>query len=60
MLVDGTVWSVVGRVRLPLPPGVVRFGVWDERTKSRLRVMDRTGRGLTATPGELLRLVLWT
>jgi hypothetical protein len=26
LLVDGTVWSVIGRVRLPVPPGVVRFG----------------------------------
>jgi hypothetical protein len=60
LLVDGTVWSVVGRVRLPLPPGVVRFGVWDRRTKARLRVMDWTGHGLTATPAELLRLALRT
>jgi hypothetical protein len=49
LLVDGTVWSVVGQVRLPVPPGVVRFG----SQQRELQLMGPDGARKTTRPAQL-------
>jgi hypothetical protein len=55
LLVDSTVWSVVGQVRLPVPPGVARFGP----QQLRLQLMGTDGKRKTACPAQLYQQMRW-
>jgi hypothetical protein len=55
LLVDGTVWSVIGRVRLPVPPGVVRFG----SQQLKLQLMGPDGAPKTAWPAQMYERMRW-
>jgi hypothetical protein len=55
LLVDGTVWSVIGQVRLQVPTGVVRFGP----QQLQLQLMGPGGQRKTARPAQLCKQTRW-